>query len=168
MPKEQNLILDRDEVARKIKRIAYEIYEHNFQEQELVIAGIFDKGYVLAQLLQKEVEKISPIRILLVKITLDKLAPLQTEIELDHPIGVLEGKAIIITDDVLNTGRTLAYCLKPFLNMNVQKLQTAVLVNRGHKLFPISADYTGYELSTTIKEHIEVVWEGDRAGVYLY
>lgn len=168
MPTEENLILDKAQITQKIKRIAYEIYENNFQEKELVVAGIYDKGYILAQLLKSELEEIAPAKVLLVKVMLDKQAPLQSEVSLDCPLSDLQNKTVIITDDVLNTGRTLAFSLKPFLNTGIKKLQTAVLVNRGHKLFPVSADYTGYELSTTIQEHIEVVWEAGRAGVYLH
>jgi pyrimidine operon attenuation protein/uracil phosphoribosyltransferase len=81
---------------------------------------------------------------------------------------MLRNKVIVLLDDVLNTGRTLAYSLKPFLNVEIKKLHTAVLVDRNHKQFPIAADYIGYALSTTIQEHIEVVLEdNERFGVYL-
>jgi pyrimidine operon attenuation protein/uracil phosphoribosyltransferase len=168
MDSEENLILKEKQVSQMIKRIAYEIFERNFQEEEMVIAGIEEKGYVFAQLLISELEKVSPFKLTLVRITLDKYLKSQSEITLDIAAEILENKCIVLTDDVLNTGRTLAYSLKPFLNINIKKLEIAILVNRGHKLFPVSADYFGYELSTTLKEHIEVILQGEKAGVYLH
>jgi pyrimidine operon attenuation protein/uracil phosphoribosyltransferase len=165
---ENHLILDKKQTIQKIKRIAFEIYENNFNEKELIVAGIYDKGYLLAQLLVKELETISPIKIQLIKVSLDKSAPLQSEISLDCDINTLKNKQILIVDDVLNSGRTLAYSLKPFLNIEIKRLQIAVLVDRGYKSFPVAADYTGYALSTTLKEHIEVILNNESSfGVYL-
>ncbi len=164
-----NLILTQKQTLQKIKRIAYEIYENNFTEQEIILAGIYDKGYRLAQLLQEEFNAIAPLRANLVKVSLDKFLPLQGDIQLDCPPEMLHNKCIVLIDDVLNTGRTMIYSLKPFLSMEIKKLQTAVLVDRNHKLFPVSADYVGYALSTTLNEHVEVVLEpGDSFGVYLH
>lgn len=163
----QTLILDHNQVDQKIKRIAFEIYENNFKEKEIVLAGIVGKGYDLAKLLEKHLTKISAIKVKLVAVNLDKSAPTQSEIELDCDEKVLLNKAIILIDDVLNTGRTIAYSLKPFLDIKVKKIETAVLVNRSHTQFPISCEYTGYELSTTINEHVEVILEKEKKAVYL-
>jgi pyrimidine operon attenuation protein / uracil phosphoribosyltransferase len=156
MVTDKTLILDTRQVKQKIKRMAYEIFEHNFKEKGIVIAGIEGQGYILAKLLAKEVEDISPLEIKLVKISLDKIAPQQSEIKLDCDLKELKKKCIIMVDDVLNTGRTFAYGMKPFLTIEVKKIETAVLVNRSHTLFPIYPQYTGYELATTIKDHVEV------------
>ena len=156
MVTDKTLILDTRQVKQKIKRMAYEIFEHNFKEKGIVIAGIEGQGYILAKLLAKEVENISPLEIKLVKINLDKIAPEQSEIKLDCDLKELKKKCIIMVDDVLNTGRTFAYGMKPFLTIEVKKIETAVLVNRSHTLFPIYPQYTGYELATTIKDHVEV------------
>ena len=165
---DRHLILDKNQTIQKIRRIAYEIYENNFNETELVVAGIFDKGYLFGLLLVQELESLSPLKIKLIKINLDKSALLQSEIQLDIDIALLKNKSIIIVDDVLNSGRTLAYSLKPFLNIEIKKLQIAVLVDRGYKSFPVAADYIGYSLSTTLKEHIEVVLDNEEEfGVYL-
>jgi pyrimidine operon attenuation protein/uracil phosphoribosyltransferase len=164
----ENQILNRTETLQKIKRIAYEIYEQNFEEKELVIAGIDGVGYQLAKLIQEDLQQISPLQIALIKISLDKFAPLQSEVKLSCKESFLDGKTIVIIDDVQNTGRTIAYSLKPFLNIKVQKLQVGVLVNRGYRKFPISADYVGYELSTTINQHITVCLENtEELGIYL-
>ena len=156
MVTDKTLILDTRQVKQKIKRMAYEIFEHNFKEKGVVIAGIEGQGYILAKLLAKEVENISPLEIKLVKISLDKIAPQQSEIKLDCDLKELKKKCIIMVDDVLNTGRTFAYGMKPFLTIEVKKIETAVLVNRSHTLFPIYPQYTGYELATTLKDHVEV------------
>jgi pyrimidine operon attenuation protein / uracil phosphoribosyltransferase len=162
-----HLILDKKQTLQRIKRIAFEIYEQNSKAKEIILAGIYDKGYVFAGLLQKELGGICQIKTQLVKVTVDKKSPLQMEIMLDVDIKNLKNKTIILIDDVLNTGRTLAHSLKPFLNIETAKIQTAVIVDRRHKVFPISADYVGYSLSTTLKEHIKVSFEKSRFGVYL-
>lgn len=166
MVAEKNLILDASQVKQKIRRMAYEIYEHNFKEKNIIIAGIEGQGYVLAKLLIKEIESISPLKTTLVKINIDKSAPQQNEIFLDCEIKILKKKSIILVDDVLNTGRTFAYGLKPFLDIEVKKIEIAVLVNRSHTQYPVYPQYTGYELATTIRDHVEVNLGKDTA-VYL-
>ena len=163
---DKTLILDARQVQQKIKRMAYEIFEHNFKEKVIVIAGIDGQGYILAKLLAKEIENISPLEIKLVKVSLDKLAPQQSEVILDCDLKELKKKCIVLVDDVLNTGRTFAYGMTPFLTIEVKKIETAVLVNRSHTLFPINPQYTGYELATTIKDHVEVKL-GNETSVYL-
>lgn len=162
-----NSVLDPEQILQKIRRIAYEIYENNFEEDPLVLAGIEGQGHLLAGMLQQELQKISGRAVKLVKVSLDKGAPAQSEIALDCSLEELTGSAIVLADDVLNTGRTLAYSLKPFLQNKIKKLEIAVLVNRSHTSFPVQAKYTGYELATTLTEHIRVVLEGDAKGVYL-
>lgn len=166
MTSEKTLVLDAAQVKQKIRRMAFEIYERNFKEKNIVVAGIDGQGYVLSKLLKKEVEAVSDIEVTLVKVTLDKSAPQQGDVMLDCEIRDVKKKCIILVDDVLNTGRTLAYGLKPFLDTEIKKIETAVLVNRSHSSFPIAPQYTGYELSTTLKEHVEVVL-GKETAVYL-
>jgi len=167
MPKD-NLILDRNQVLQKIKRIAYEIYEHNFQEDEIILAGVDDKGHLLARMIMEQLNLIASIKTQLVKVSVDKFARVQSQVQLDCSPDQFENKCIVLVDDVLNSGRTLVYCLKPFLEIQVKKVETAVLVNRSHKMFPVSADYNGYELSTTLKEHVDVRLSEQDMGVYLY
>jgi len=164
---EKNLILTKKQIQQRIKRLAFEILEHNFKEKEIVFAGIYDKGYAFAKLLEKELKTISDIQTTLVKVSLDKLAPSQSEVTLDVDIKSLKNKPIILVDDVLNTGRTIAYSLKPFLNINVKRIQTAFMVNRGYHTFPISADFVGYTMATTLKEHVEVDLSAKEMGVYI-
>jgi pyrimidine operon attenuation protein/uracil phosphoribosyltransferase len=166
MTLDKNLILDSAQIRQKIKRMAYEIYEHNFEEKSIVVAGIEGQGYILAKLLSKEVEEISHLTCTLVKVSIDKVLPQQSEVTLDCETKQIRRKCIVLVDDVLNTGRTFAYSLKPFLNVEVKKIEIAVLVNRSHTLFPIYPQYTGYELATTLTDHVEVILAKENA-VYL-
>jgi pyrimidine operon attenuation protein/uracil phosphoribosyltransferase len=164
---EKNLILTGQQVSQKIKRMAFEVYEHNFQEKEVVFAGIDGQGYTLATLLAKQLEEISPIKAKVVKVSIDKSAPLQSEIGLDSEATSFKKKCVVVVDDVLNTGKTLAYAMKPFLGVEVKKIEVAVLINRSHSTFPIQPTYTGFGLSTTLTDHIEVIL-GKSAAVYLH
>ena len=162
-------LLTKEQTLQKIKRIAHEVYEENFREEEIVFAGIYEKGYKFAEILINEFKKISKnTSSTLVKINLDKRAPLQSEITLDCNHSFLEGKSVILIDDVLSSGRTLAYSLKPFLTIEIKKLQVAVIVNRNQSTFPIHADFEGYSLSTTLQENITVeLFDKTRFGVYI-
>ena len=162
MKDQRELILNEEQVFQKIKRMAYQICEHNLKEKSVILVGIYEQGYHLAALLVKELRVVAPFEVILAKLELDKEKPLKGEIALDISVKTLDGKAIVLIDDVLNTGKTMAYSLKPFLTRNLKKLETAVLVNRSHKRFPISANYQGIELATTFSERIVVVLEKDR------
>ena len=167
MTAQKNLVLEDSQVRHKIRRMAFEIFENNFEENSIVLAGIEGQGYLLAQLLEKELRSVSTLQVSTTKVLIDKAAPEECEVTLSVEPDGLEKKTIIIVDDVLNTGRTLAYAMKPFLCIEVKKIEVAVLVNRSHPLFPIQPSYTGYELSTTLTEHVEVVL-GKKTAVYLH
>ncbi len=165
-PNNQIIILNAVQIDQKIRRIAYQIYENNYGVKELFFAGICEQGEVLANLLATILQEISPISTHVIKINLDKENPSKPIAEKDLPTN-LTNKVVIMVDDVLNTGKTLAYSLKPFLDQKIKKIEVAVLVNRSHTAFPISPQYTGYELSTTLSEHIIVKITGKDKGVYL-
>ncbi|MDX5421604.1 MAG: phosphoribosyltransferase [Hymenobacteraceae bacterium] len=162
-----NLILDKAQIEQKIMRMAYEIYERNFEEQELVLAGIHENGYILAELLAAKLESVSPVKVQLLRITLDKNSPLQAPITLEPEVGSLEAKAVILVDDVLNTGKTLAYTLNTFLPRNPKKVEIATLIDRHHPSYPVAATYTGYSLATTLRDRIEVVLKETEVAAYL-
>lgn len=167
MDKEKKQILDTGQIRQKIKRMAYEIYEQNYEVRELLIAGIDDMGLKLSELIAGELEKICDIHVYLVRIDIDKKATSQPQVVFSSVIE-LSDFTMILVDDVLNSGKTMIHAMAPFLKMNVRKVQTAVLVNRSHKRFPISVDYKGLELATTIQEHIEVRLTDGEYRAYLY
>lgn len=164
----ENLILDERKVRQIIKRFAFEIYENNFKEKEVVLVGVFEKGYEMAKLIKKELEQIAKeVTITLVKLDVDKENPLASEVQLDRELKLLNKKSVLLVDDVLNSGRTMAHCLSALLDVDLKKIETVVLVDRSHKRYPLYANYKGYELSTTIDEHVEVRL-GKDFGVYLH
>jgi pyrimidine operon attenuation protein / uracil phosphoribosyltransferase len=159
-------ILTATQLRQKIRRIAFQIYENNFEESVVVLAGVTGEGMTFARLLTDDLRQIAPLTVDLLEIRLDKKTAIQPPVVL--PAADLSGKVVIVADDVLYTGRTLMLALQPFLSASVQKLQVAVLVDRNHPRYPVAADYKGYELSTTLTEHVEVILSDDsRAGVYL-
>lgn len=163
----QRQILSSHQTNQKIRRIAFEIYEQNFEESSLILAGIAGEGFEFAKRLADELKSISPLQVDLIELRFDKNLKHQSPIEFDKEI-VVQDRVVVVTDDVLNTGRTLAFALEPFLKVRMKKVQVAVIVDRSHHLFPVHADYVGYSLSTTISEHVRVVLstQGEE-GVYL-
>lgn len=167
MNKTQTSVLDKKQIAQKINRIAWQVYEDNFSEKEIIVAGIAKTGFLLAQRIAGVLEKISPLKIKLVKIILDKENPLTCNVEPQLSPKELKGKTLVLVDDVLNSGMTLTYSLCPFLDADVKKIRTVILVDRNHKRFPIGADFTGISLATTLQEHITVDLEGKEDSVVL-
>jgi len=162
----KNCILNKAAIDQKMKRMALEVAEQNFDEKELIIAGINGNGEVVARSLAKELKNVHGFDVRMTTIQLNKKNPL--EVSLKDSME-LTGKSIIIVDDVANTGRIILYALKPFLNCTPKKIQTFVLVERSHKLFPIQNDYTGLSVATTLQEHISVETSGDDiTGAWLY
>jgi pyrimidine operon attenuation protein / uracil phosphoribosyltransferase len=162
---EKKYILSSSAVAMKLRRIAYEILENNRGENHIILAGIHDSGSVVASQLQSILTEISPISTQLVTIRFDKKHP--SGIDISNQTDFTD-KVIIIIDDVTNSGKTLLYALKPFLEYYPRKIQTLVLVERSHKTYPIHPDYVGLSLSTTLQEHIFVeVKNNEISGAYL-
>lgn len=168
MPETQVLILDKKQIDQKINRIAYQILEDNLTEKELVLAGIWDRGYKLARRLEMVLHEIADFKITMLRIDLEKQKS-KLIAKTDLPESEWQNKVVILVDDVLNSGKTLAYGLGVFLNTPHKKIRTVVLVNRSHKIFPIATDFVGLELSTILKEHVDVVMdvEGEEDRVYL-
>ncbi|WP_290696836.1 phosphoribosyltransferase family protein [Lacinutrix sp.] len=162
----KNRILSHDEITHKIRRIAYQIYESNSNETEVILAGIDSNGYLLAKKLKSVLSKISPIQPILCKVTIDKKNPLDT-ITTSIKKEDYKNKSVILIDDVLNSGTTLIYGVKHFLDVPLKKFKTAVLVNRNHKKYPVKADFKGISLSTSLNEHVEVVLEAKNFEINL-
>jgi pyrimidine operon attenuation protein/uracil phosphoribosyltransferase len=151
----KNTILNHQEIEHKIKRIAYQIYESNVDETELIIAGVHENGYLLAKKIKANLDKISTIKSTLCKVVIDKKRPLNPILTSLKPEDY-SSKSLVLVDDVLSTGSTLMYGVKHFLDVPIKQFKTAVLVNRNHKKFPIKADFKGISLSTSLKEHVHV------------
>lgn len=166
MTKAEGLIFDKKKIVHCIQRIAYQIYEANFSRKSLYVVGIADNGEIHARLLVEQLKKITPLRVHFVQLQLNKKNPL-APIQFSHDLTELANESVVLVDDVLNTGSTLMYAVKYLLTVQLAQLNTAVLVNRNHKKFPIKADFKGISLSTSLNEHIEVCFEGEKAGIYL-
>jgi pyrimidine operon attenuation protein/uracil phosphoribosyltransferase len=154
----KNIILTNQEIEHKIKRIAYQIYETFIDEKEVVLAGIAKNGFVFAQKIASELEKISSLKVLLCEVQVNKQNP-ETPITTSLPSEQYANKGLILIDDVLNSGTTLIYAVRHFLDVPLKKFKTAVLVDRNHKKYPVKADFKGISLSTSLLEHVQVVFE---------
>jgi len=151
----QTLILNHEEIERKITRMAFQIYESNVNESEIIIAGIAKNGYILAEKLANKLNEISDLKLSLCEVKMDKKNPLKG-VSTSLTIEDYQNKSLILVDDVLNSGSTLIYGVKHFLEVPLKKFQTAVLVDRSHKKFPVKADVKGLSLSTSLNETIKV------------
>ncbi len=154
----ENIILTHEEIEHKIKRIAYQIYETFVDEESIVIAGIALNGFILAEKLAIVLNSISGLRIILCEVTVHKKdtnSVIKTSISKEE----YQNKGIVLVDDVLNSGSTLMYGVKHFLEVPLKKFKTAVLVDRNHKKYPIKVDFKGISLSTSSHEYVEVVFE---------
>jgi pyrimidine operon attenuation protein/uracil phosphoribosyltransferase len=162
----KNSVLDKDSISRKIRRMAFQVAEQNIDENQIIVAGISGNGEIVAKCLVTQLNNISSLKTTLTSIRLNKKDPLQAS--LDQKVD-FENKVIVIVDDVADTGRTMLYAIKPFLDFHPKKIQTLVLVERSHKLFPVQTDYTGLSITTTLQEHITVETNGeDLSGAWLY
>jgi pyrimidine operon attenuation protein / uracil phosphoribosyltransferase len=166
---QNSAILNTNEISIRVRRMAFEIWEQNFSSQQIFLAGIEKEGYQLAEMLASQLRELSPLLVNVIAITLDKTAKSQSDVKIAHDIAAMEGQSVIIVDDVLNTGKTIAFALQPFLAIPLLRLQVAVLIDRSHRSYPIRADYVGYALSTTLSSHVETILEpeADRAA-YLH
>ena len=161
MTNSETIILDKKQIAHKLKRIAYQIYESNVQEKEIIIAGIRTNGFIFAEKLKILVEEISPIKVVLCEVHIDKkqpVNPVQTSLKPEE----YRNKSLLLVDDVLHSGTTLIYGVKHFLNEPLKQFKTAVLVDRNHKKYPIKADYKGISLSTSLNENVSVIFEKNK------
>ncbi|SFU38774.1 pyrimidine operon attenuation protein / uracil phosphoribosyltransferase [Pustulibacterium marinum] len=163
----QNTILSHEEIQHKIKRIAYQIYETNIDEEEIVIAGINGNGFTFAEKIKTALDAISEMNVILCEVYIHKDNPLEKHIDTSIPPSEYTNKPLVLVDDVLNSGTVLMYGVKHFLEVPLRKFKTAVLVNRNHKKYPIKADFKGISLSTSLQERINVVFENGSDYAYL-
>lgn len=163
----KNRILTHEQIQHIVKRIAYQIYETNVDEKVIVVAGINGGGVNFAKKIVAMLKKITEAEIVLCKMDMDKKNPLKSGVSTSIPEKEYTDRSIVLVDDVLNSGTTLIYGTHHFLKTPIKQLKTAVLVNRNHKKYPIKADFKGISLSTSLNEHIMVVFESKNDAVYL-
>lgn len=166
MNQERILILDEQQIGRTLKRMAFQIWEHNSKADTVTFIGVEKAGAAVARNLSRIFEEISGIPAPVLPLKVNKKRPLEDNLQIEE---ALTGKSIVLVDDVANSGKTLLYALKPVLEYEPRQVLIAVLVDRKHKAFPISPDIVGHTVSTTIQDHIEVRHEDDRlTAAYLH
>ncbi len=160
--KKTQKILEQDQIDKIIKRIAYQILENNSEELEIFLIGIKNNGYILAELIYHQLKHISNLNITLYSIQINKKDPLKS-IEHNFNLKKMKNKSIVLIDDVLNSGRTLLYGVKFLLDIPLSNFNTAVLIDRNHKKYPIKIDFKGISLSTSIEDNVSVIFEKNNA-----
>ena len=163
---DKKVIINDNQIRSKLKRISYQILETNLQNSVIVIAGIESNGYLIAKELKKTFNKLSNIEVILCKVKIDKKNP-RKPIETSISKNEYSNKSIVLVDDVLNSGSTLVYAVKHFLEVELSQFKTAVLVDRNHKKFPVKADYKGISLSTSIQNQVIVEFKGSKIQAIL-
>lgn len=164
---EKTLILSNKQVSQRLNRLAWQIYEHCSHEQEIILAGIGRNGYTLAARIGKLVESISPLKAKVTHVDLNKDAPLEHPIKVEVSAEECRDKTVLVIDDVSNSGKTLMYGVKPFLEYPVRSILTLVLVDRDHNRYPVKTNFVGLSLATTLQEHISVVLDANGDSVTL-
>jgi pyrimidine operon attenuation protein/uracil phosphoribosyltransferase len=159
-------ILGEHQIEQKLNRMAWQIYEANYKENTIIIAGISGKGFIIAKKLTDIIKQISTLNICLTEVKIDKKEPFKTPVELSIREKDYSNKVVILVDDVVNSGKTMIYGVKHFLNAPVKKINTSALIERMHHRFPIKTDYVGLVLSTSIKDHVDVELE-ENIGAYI-
>lgn len=160
-------ILDHIRIRKIIDRVANQILEHFYNKNEIVIVGIDKQGYLLAQKLHEKLQLICKSELRLFRLKLDKNDPIQKDYEFDGEMDDLENKNIVLVDDVLNSGRTLAYALRFLMRVNVNQIYSMVLIDRFHRRYPVRADFVGMTLSTGLEEHISVNFSNSNSEAFV-
>ncbi len=165
MKKKQVLILDQERISYKLRRMAYEIWERNSDEKEIILIGVEKGGKILADNLSALLNEISPLKVHTTSVNINKKNPINHALDFEMN---LSGKTVVLCDDVVNSGKTIMYSLNAILSFDLKKVMVAVLVDRKHKSFPVASDIVGHTVATTIQDHIEVETKGKTiTAVYL-
>jgi pyrimidine operon attenuation protein/uracil phosphoribosyltransferase len=163
------ILLDEEQVGRTLSRIAHEIIERNDDLESVALVGIHTRGVPLAQRLRRLVEERSGVEPALGQLDITfhrddvhvrggaaprRPQPLMRDTRLDFE---LEGRTVILVDDVLSTGRTIRAAIDALLEYGrPDRVQLAVLADRGHRELPIRPDYVGKNLPTARGERVQV------------
>jgi pyrimidine operon attenuation protein/uracil phosphoribosyltransferase len=159
-------VLDADDIVRALTRIAHEIIERNRGSTDLVVLGIPSRGVPLARRLAGHIADVEstdvPVGALDVTMYRDdlRLRPARALEHTDIPAGGVDGKVVVLVDDVLFSGRTIRAALTALDDVGrPQAVRLAVLVDRGHRQLPIRADHVGKNLPTSLRESVKVLLE---------
>jgi pyrimidine operon attenuation protein / uracil phosphoribosyltransferase len=154
----ENIILNHQDIENVTNRIAYQIYETFINDKELTLVGIVGNGYIFAKMIESKLKQISDFKITLGEVIINKQNPIENSTSNLTKQDYIN-KGIVVIDDVLNSGSTLIYGIKYFLDVPINKCKTAVLIDRNHKKFPVKVDFKGISLSTSLSEHVQVIFE---------
>lgn len=162
-------ILNNKKINQIISRIAYQVYENFINEDEVVVVGIKEKGFKVAQKLVEEMQKLKKesSSILLASAIINKQKPTEGNILFSLNKDDFKGKTVVLVDDVLNSGKTMLHVIADLTRFDCKIIRTVVLVDRKHRLYPVRADFVGLSLSTTLEEHIEVEFENQEMNAFL-
>lgn len=158
----KTLVLNEKQINQKLDRIAYEIVENNFDDENIYLVGIKGNGFEIAKELGKRLENIGQHKVNVSELTIDKKKPLDHDITTSISLENFDHKTLVLIDDVINSGRTMQYALMKLLERPTKRVKTVALVDRKHRNFPIRCDYVGLTLSTTLQDRIEVDLEGEK------
>jgi pyrimidine operon attenuation protein/uracil phosphoribosyltransferase len=161
-----NTILTNSQINHIINRIAYQIYETFEDESQIVIAGISVNGFIFAKKIQTVLMKISSIDVQICEVFIDKSNP-SSAVNTSLNKEAYANLGLVLVDDVLNSGTTLVYAMRHFLDVPLKKFKTAVLVDRNHKKYPIKVDFKGISLSTSLFEHVNVIFQNENSFAVL-
>jgi pyrimidine operon attenuation protein/uracil phosphoribosyltransferase len=159
-------ILKHEDISLKLDRIAWQILEDHYGEQEIIVVGIQEKGNIISNFIVDRLRNFSDLKITSTKIGVDKEAPLINPVDFDNP-SIVSKQPVVLVDDVLNSGITMAAAVKEILKNNPKSLKVAVLANRDHHKFPVQANFVGISMATTLKEHITFQIKNNQMSVWL-
>ncbi|MDM8275400.1 bifunctional pyr operon transcriptional regulator/uracil phosphoribosyltransferase PyrR [Enorma phocaeensis] len=156
------VIMDETAIGRALTRIAHEILERNEGCEDLALVGIVTRGDLLAKTLVDEIEKIEGVRVPLGSLDIsfyrdDYLTNIAPEIHATHLPFNVDGKRIVLVDDILYTGRTIRAALDAIMDLGrPSRIELAVLVDRGHRELPICPDFVGKNVPSSHEENVRL------------
>ena len=160
-------ILNSADIAARIRRMAFEVYEQNFGETEIYLLGIGDRGSYISGQLLNELRAISPLVCKEFRAEIARNESGLMGLSLDLSASEIEDKVVLVIDDVLYSGRTQLSAVAQLLTAHPKRIQTLCLIDRGHRMMPIRPDYVGLELATTFQEHVSFEVVDGQAVAYL-
>lgn len=161
-------ILDHSKIDRILLRMAYELWEKNYDAKRILLVGISPKGPKLVSLLSLKLKAIEcniPVEPL--EVVVNKDNPSKEAVHFSTDMVHQPGDAVVVVDDVLYTGSTMMHSIIPFIQQGFPKVQVAVLVFRDYLKYPISPDIVGIALASTTLQHVEVVLSDGVHEAYL-